>query len=63
MDLWKRYRHCVYNEKTKTKKGFILGDYEENGGPNDGQHYVIIEDKKSKKIKHIKLEDVQEVYG
>ena len=63
MDLWKRERRCVYNDKIGTKKGFILGDYEEQGGPNDGQTFVIIEDEESKKIKHVKLEDILEVYG
>jgi hypothetical protein len=63
MEIWKRNRKCVYNEKTKLKKGFILGDYEESGGPSDGQHYVIVEDEETKKVKHVKLEDIQEVYG
>ena len=38
-----------------------MGEYEENGGPNDGQQYIIVEDKETLKVKHIKKEDVLEI--
>ncbi|MGI9357826.1 MAG: hypothetical protein ACR2ON_00315 [Paracoccaceae bacterium] len=61
MDIGKSRRHCVYNDRTRTKKGVIIGEYEENGGPNDGQEYIIIEDEQTSKIKHVKKEDVLEI--
>tara|TARA_B110000495_G_C23042996_1_gene627270 strand:+ start:2760 stop:2951 length:192 start_codon:yes stop_codon:yes gene_type:complete len=54
-------RKCVYNDKFKTKKGTIMGEYEENGGPCDGQYYIIVEDDETMKIKHVKKEDVLEI--
>lgn len=61
MDIWKSKRHCVYNDKAGTKKGIIISEYQENGGPNDGQDYMLIEDIETSKTKHIKKEDVQEI--
>lgn len=61
MDIGESKRHCVYNDKSGTKKGMILGEYEENGGPNDGQDYIIVEDTDTSNIKHIKKEDVLEI--
>lgn len=60
MDTWGSRRRCVYLEGPQTRKGFILDDYEEAGGPNDGQHYAVVEDSETKKLKHVKIEDIQE---
>ena len=61
MSIGESRRRCVYNDKAKTRKGTIVGEYEENGGPNDGQQYIIVEDKKTSKVKHVKKEDVLEI--
>jgi len=61
MNIGESKRRCVYNDKSKTKKGTIVGEYEENGGPNDGQSYIIVEDEETSKIKHVKKEDVLEI--
>lgn len=59
--FWLSNRKCIYTTKEGTKKGVIITDYEEVGGPEDGQDYVIIEDFETKKIKHVKIENVLEV--
>lgn len=59
--FWLSNRKCIYTTTEGTKKGVIITDYEEVGGAEDGQDYVIIEDSETKKIKHVKIENVLEV--
>ena len=59
--FWLSNRKCIYVTSEGARKGIILSDYEEVGGPKDGQDYVIIEDSETKKVKHIKIEEVMEV--
>jgi hypothetical protein len=54
-------RKCIYYKSKKRSSGFILEEYEEKGGPEDGQEYILIEDEKSKNILHVKKEDVIEI--
>ncbi len=54
-------RACIYLCKGKNKKGFIIDEYEESGGPLDGQGFVVIQDKESHEELHIKKEEVLEI--
>lgn len=54
-------RACVYSVKGKSLKGYILDDYEECGGPQDGQIYIIVLDKNTHEEVHVKKEDVLEI--
>ena len=49
---------CSFKLKGKVRNGLILNIYEELGGASDGQHYVVVEDFKTKKARHIKNSDV-----
>ena len=54
-------RKCIYYKNKKRLTGFILEEYEEQGGPQDGQEYILIEDEVSTNISHVKKEDVLEI--
>jgi len=52
---------CSFQLKGKASKGLILNTYEELGGAEDGQRYVVVEDLQTKKVRHIKDTDVIEI--
>ena len=54
-------RKCIFYRKNKKSKGVILKEYEELGGPEDGQEYIIVKEIKTKRILHVKKEDVLEI--
>ena len=54
-------RKCLYIDKSGTKKGIITGEYEEIGGKDDGQLFIIVKDIKTNEVKHIEIEQVQEI--
>lgn len=54
-------RKCIYYKDKTRSYGFILEQYEEQGGPEDGQEYILIEDESSGSILHVKKEDVLEI--
>ena len=54
-------RKCIFFINDQKCQGLILKEYEELGGPEDGQGYIIVKDIKSKKILHVLKEDVIEI--
>ena len=54
-------RSCIYICKGKNKKAFILDEYEEQGGPLDGQEFLILEDQETNEEVHVKKEHVLEI--
>ena len=53
-------RSCVYLCRGSSRKGFIIDEYVESGGPLDGQHFIVIQDKDTHEEIHVKKEDVLE---
>lgn len=51
-------QECSFAKRGELRRGLILNAYEEIGGANDGQTYVVVRDVRSKKILHIKDFDI-----
>ena len=54
-------RKCLYINKGGTHRGIIINQYEEVGGKDDGQIFIIVKDSKTKKSNHVPIECILEI--